>query len=155
MPHRNTHFTQSRVLRRDQSRDQIYPSPSCRFGNTGAERWYITNAFILHSQHTPLALTHPSNMTVVSNDPSFWPLINSSMLFSYWSGSSSVLWCVNLTLTCGFAVIAGVVVVYDWGEQDSVRKTAHILIFPVLTIGQEVGWPYRQSTAPNSLNMFL
>ncbi|KAG1778966.1 hypothetical protein EV702DRAFT_1089008 [Suillus placidus] len=35
-------------------------------------------------------------MTLVSNDPSLWPLISSSLFFSYWS------------------VAAGVVVVYDW-----------------------------------------
>jgi hypothetical protein len=26
--------------------------------------------------------------------------------------------CLDLSLTCGFAVVAGVVVVYDWGEYD-------------------------------------
>jgi hypothetical protein len=35
-------------------------------------------------------------MTVVSNDPSWWPLISSYVFYSYWS------------------VAAGVVVVYDW-----------------------------------------
>ncbi|KAG2103771.1 uncharacterized protein F5147DRAFT_275511 [Suillus discolor] len=35
-------------------------------------------------------------MTVVSNDPSWWPVVNSNVLFSYW------------------LVAAGIVVVYDW-----------------------------------------
>ncbi|KAG1778965.1 hypothetical protein EV702DRAFT_112783 [Suillus placidus] len=56
------------------------------------------NAIVIHPQHSPLrvARTHPSNMTVVSNDPSLWPIINWSLVFSYWS------------------VAASVVVVYDW-----------------------------------------
>jgi hypothetical protein len=60
MPHRNTHFTQTRVLRRDKSRDQISPSssPSCRFGNTSADI-SSTNTFILHPQHTHTR-SHPS-----------------------------------------------------------------------------------------------
>ncbi|KAG2107717.1 uncharacterized protein F5147DRAFT_696804 [Suillus discolor] len=35
-------------------------------------------------------------MTVISNDPSWWPTINSSTIFSYWT------------------VAAGVMVIYDW-----------------------------------------
>ncbi|KAG1822142.1 hypothetical protein EV424DRAFT_823199 [Suillus variegatus] len=35
-------------------------------------------------------------MTIVSNDPSSWPIINSNIFFTYW------------------AVAASVVVVYDW-----------------------------------------
>ncbi|KAG2073099.1 hypothetical protein BDR04DRAFT_1095637 [Suillus decipiens] len=42
---------------------------------------------------------------VVSNSPSWWPTISSNILFSYWK------------------VAAGVVVLYDWSEQDSVRKS--------------------------------
>ncbi|KAG1778963.1 hypothetical protein EV702DRAFT_1277409 [Suillus placidus] len=48
------------------------------------------------SQHPPLAHTHPLNMTVVLNDPSLWPYINSNIFISYW------------------IVAAGAVVVYDW-----------------------------------------
>ncbi|KAG1784732.1 uncharacterized protein HD556DRAFT_1531905 [Suillus plorans] len=43
-----------------------------------------------------LAYTHPSNMTNVSNDPSWWPYISSNIFVSYWG------------------VATGVVVVYDW-----------------------------------------
>ncbi|KAG2126650.1 hypothetical protein BD769DRAFT_1387984 [Suillus cothurnatus] len=35
-------------------------------------------------------------MTIVSNDPSWWPIINSGIFFSYWT------------------VAAGIVVIYDW-----------------------------------------
>ncbi|KAG2360802.1 hypothetical protein BDR07DRAFT_1610556 [Suillus spraguei] len=53
------------------------------------------NTSIIHHQRS-LVQTHPSNMTVVSNDPSWWPLLSFDLLCSYW------------------AVAAGVVVVYDW-----------------------------------------
>ncbi|KIK31733.1 hypothetical protein CY34DRAFT_814538 [Suillus luteus UH-Slu-Lm8-n1] len=43
-----------------------------------------------------LAHTHLSNMTYVSNDPSWWPWIAWDIVLSYW------------------IVAAGVVVVYDW-----------------------------------------
>ncbi|KAG2140773.1 hypothetical protein BD769DRAFT_118691 [Suillus cothurnatus] len=49
---------------------------------------------ILHS--LTLISTHLSNMTAVSNDPSWWPVINFNIFLSYWSAA------------------AGVVVVYDW-----------------------------------------
>ncbi|KIK42805.1 hypothetical protein CY34DRAFT_753096 [Suillus luteus UH-Slu-Lm8-n1] len=45
---------------------------------------------------TSLAHIHQSNMTLVSNDPSWWPYIDARVFFSYW------------------IVAAGVVVVYDW-----------------------------------------
>ncbi|KAG1754698.1 hypothetical protein EDD22DRAFT_957419 [Suillus occidentalis] len=45
---------------------------------------------------TSLAHTHPSNMTLISNDPSWWPYIDAHFSFSYW------------------IVAAGVVVAYDW-----------------------------------------
>ncbi|KAG2364206.1 hypothetical protein BDR07DRAFT_1608350 [Suillus spraguei] len=55
-----------------------------------------TNTIVIHHQHLPLVQTHPSNMTVVSNDPSWWPFISPNIFYSYWS------------------VAAAVVVVYDW-----------------------------------------
>jgi len=51
---------------------------------------------VMRDQHSPIARAHPSNMTVVLNNPSWWPLIDWNMFFSY------------------LAVAAGVVVVYDW-----------------------------------------
>ncbi|KAG1774436.1 hypothetical protein EV702DRAFT_523871 [Suillus placidus] len=55
-----------------------------------------TNAIVVHSQHSPLAYTRPSNMTVVLNDPSWWPIISLNIVYSYWT------------------VTAGVVMIYDW-----------------------------------------
>ncbi|KAG2359373.1 hypothetical protein BDR07DRAFT_220155 [Suillus spraguei] len=55
-----------------------------------------TNAKLLYPQHSSLAHTHLSNMTVVSNDPGWWPTISWNMSFSYWT------------------VAAAAVVVYDW-----------------------------------------
>jgi hypothetical protein len=57
-------------------------------------------------------------MTFISNDPSLWPYIDAQVLFSYWIGLSyhSVMSRFNTKLH--FAVAAGVVVVYDWCEQD-------------------------------------
>jgi hypothetical protein len=59
-------------------------------------------------------------MTFVSNDPSLWPYIDEHVFYSYWIGLSyqSVMSRSNLHLH--LAVAAGVVVVYDWGEQDVV-----------------------------------
>ncbi|KAG2364157.1 hypothetical protein BDR07DRAFT_1402090 [Suillus spraguei] len=54
------------------------------------------NTSVIHHQRSLLVQTHPSNMTVVSNDPSWWPLISYNLFYSYW------------------IVAAGVVVVYDW-----------------------------------------
>jgi hypothetical protein len=57
-------------------------------------------------------------MTFISNDPSWWPYIDAQFFSSYWIGLSyqSVMTQSNIDLH--FAVVAGVVVVYDWGEQD-------------------------------------
>jgi hypothetical protein len=57
-------------------------------------------------------------MTFVSNDPGWWPYIDVQVYYSYWLGLSyqSVMSQSNIDLH--FAVAAGVVVIYDWGEQD-------------------------------------
>jgi hypothetical protein len=57
-------------------------------------------------------------MTLVSNDPSWWPDIDGQVFISYWTGLlyQSVMSRSNISLH--FAVAATVVVVYDWGEQD-------------------------------------
>jgi hypothetical protein len=56
---------------------------------------------------TPTSLTHtrPSNMTVVLDDPSWWPIIHSQLFYSYWIGSSCqpvMYWCLDLISTCIF-----------------------------------------------------
>jgi hypothetical protein len=61
-------------------------------------------------------------MTFVSNDPSWWPMIVSQLIFSYWLGLLYQLWMSRSNNDLHFAVAAGVVVVYDWGEQDVVLK---------------------------------
>ncbi|KAG1729362.1 hypothetical protein EDD22DRAFT_409083 [Suillus occidentalis] len=53
---------------------------------------------VTRSFNTPTSLAHPhlSNMTFVSNDPSWWPYVDSTVFYSYWQ------------------VAFGVLVVYDW-----------------------------------------
>lgn len=45
--------------------------------------------------------TISSNMTIVSNDPSWWPLINWSIIFSYFVVASSVAMSYDWALTLG------------------------------------------------------
>jgi hypothetical protein len=61
-------------------------------------------------------------MAIVSNDPGWWPFLDADILLSYWIGLSyqSVMSRSNISLH--FAVVSGVVVVYDWCEQDVVVK---------------------------------
>jgi hypothetical protein len=67
-------------------------------------------------------------MTIVSNDPSWWPLIDSHLVYSNWIGLSyqSVMSRSNIDLHFYFAVAAAAVVVYDWGERD---VALHLLPF--------------------------
>jgi hypothetical protein len=59
-------------------------------------------------------------MTLVSNDPTFWPYIDLQFFFSYWTGLSHQLVMSQSNIDLHFAVAASIVVVYDWGEQDVV-----------------------------------
>jgi hypothetical protein len=61
-------------------------------------------------------------MTFISNDPSWWPYIDGQVLFGYWIGLSYQLVMSRSNLNMHLAVVASVVVVYDWGEQDVVLK---------------------------------
>ncbi|KAG1809985.1 uncharacterized protein HD556DRAFT_1522404 [Suillus plorans] len=68
-------------------------------------------------------------MTVVSNDPSWWPLINSSIFYSYWM------------------VAAGLVVVYDWvltlaQEIDLIWTQRWSLMTVLYLVIRYVGIPY-------------
>ncbi|KAG2124153.1 hypothetical protein BD769DRAFT_1388950 [Suillus cothurnatus] len=55
-------------------------------------------------------------MTIVSNDPSWWPLINASLIFSYFIGSWSVSHMMTVTdVRCHFVVASSVGIIYDWG----------------------------------------
>ncbi|KAG2077035.1 hypothetical protein BDR04DRAFT_1089329 [Suillus decipiens] len=59
-------------------------------------------------------------MPIVSDDPSWWPAIDASIVSSYFIGSWRVCLLVAVisqsNLCCGFAVAASAAVWYDWGE---------------------------------------
>jgi hypothetical protein len=61
-------------------------------------------------------------MTFVSNDPIWWPFIDSQVFYSHWTGLSYQLVMSRSNIDLHFAVAAGVVVAYDWGEQDADLK---------------------------------
>ncbi|KAG2109677.1 uncharacterized protein F5147DRAFT_836617 [Suillus discolor] len=68
-------------------------------------------------------------MTVISNDPSWWPFINSSIFYSYWT------------------VAAGLVVVYDWvltlaQEIDLIWTQRWSLMTVLYLVTRYVGIPY-------------
>ncbi|KAG2335307.1 hypothetical protein BDR05DRAFT_620318 [Suillus weaverae] len=68
-------------------------------------------------------------MTVVLNDPSLWPFINSNMFFSYWM------------------VAAGLVVVYDWvltigQEIELIWRQRWSLMTVLYLIIRYIGLPY-------------
>ncbi|KAG2337480.1 hypothetical protein BDR05DRAFT_774201 [Suillus weaverae] len=68
-------------------------------------------------------------MTIVSNDPSWWPLINSNILYSYW------------------IVAAGAVVVYDWvlslgQEIELIWRQRWSLMTVLYLIIRYIGPPY-------------
>ncbi|KAG1744096.1 uncharacterized protein EDB91DRAFT_1080901 [Suillus paluster] len=67
-------------------------------------------------------------MTLVSNDPSWWPSIQWYHVSSY------------------FSVAASVGLVYDWGEQGNIKQRISdiLMAFPALTFGQEVELIWRQ-----------
>ncbi|KAG2075412.1 hypothetical protein BDR04DRAFT_39791 [Suillus decipiens] len=60
-----------------------------------------TNAIVIHFQHFPPAHTHLSNMTVVSNDASWWPLIGLNIFQSYWTVAASIVMVYDWVLTLG------------------------------------------------------
>jgi hypothetical protein len=57
-------------------------------------------------------------MTIVSNDSSLWPMIDFQLFSSYWIGLSCQLVMSRSNNDLHFPVAAGIVVAYDWGEQD-------------------------------------
>jgi hypothetical protein len=59
-------------------------------------------------------------MTFVSNDPGWWWLLDAQYVLSYWIGLSYQFVMSQSNISLHFTVAAGVVVVYDWGEQDVV-----------------------------------
>jgi hypothetical protein len=67
-------------------------------------------------------------MTLASDDPTYWPSINSYRINSYSVGSWSGL-RLSLPLTswsdldCVLTVTATIVVTYDWGERDNIKES--------------------------------
>ncbi|KAJ8588804.1 hypothetical protein M405DRAFT_862643 [Rhizopogon salebrosus TDB-379] len=81
---------------------------------------FSTNTIILRPPSLSLADTNHLNMTVVSNDPIWWPVINSLRVYSY------------------FLVVSFTVVLYDWGEPcNAHQRNVDIPTTPALTFGQE------------------
>jgi hypothetical protein len=120
MSHCKTYFTQSKVSRQDEIFISVMPILAIQALDGGISSSTNTMTRSLTPPTSPHARTHPSNMTFVSYDPSWWPLIDSELFTSYWTGLSyqSVISRSNIDLHC--AVAAVVVVVYDLGEQDVV-----------------------------------
>ncbi|KAG1798688.1 hypothetical protein EV424DRAFT_469601 [Suillus variegatus] len=76
-------------------------------------------------------------MTIVSNDPSYWPYVNANFFFSYWN------------------VAAGVVVLYDWvltigQEIELIWRQRWSLMTVLYLIIRYIGIPY---SVVNSLRM--
>jgi hypothetical protein len=77
---------------------------------------------LLSTQDRQSLTLHPFNMTLISNDPSLWPLIRFDRVESYFAGSWSKPVHVDSNidlLVIGPAVASTVAVIYDWGEQDT------------------------------------
>jgi hypothetical protein len=86
-------------------------------------------------------------MTVVSNDSSWWPVINWQLYFSYWTGLSyqSAMSRSNIDLHFYSCRRRRRGIWLGWDGRCS-EPAAILMISPVLTIGQEVGRPYCQSS---------
>jgi hypothetical protein len=138
--HRNTHFTQS-VLRRDQvSISMTIPALDGGISSTNTKTRSLTPP-------TSLAHTHPSTMKFVSNDPSLWPIIHWQYFLSHWTGLShqSAMSRSNIDLHfCSCRRRRGGIWL-GWDGRCS-EPAAILMISPVLTIEQEVGRPYCQSS---------
>ncbi|KAG1739495.1 uncharacterized protein EDB91DRAFT_1284693, partial [Suillus paluster] len=91
-----------------------------------------TNNVVTCPPSSPLTHSHPSNMTIVSNDPSLWPVLNLDRFFSYflgsWRSSRMMLVMTRSNLDGGFTVASFAAMVYDWA----------------LTLGHEIELIWRQ-----------
>ncbi|OJA19826.1 hypothetical protein AZE42_11396 [Rhizopogon vesiculosus] len=63
-----------------------------------------THVWSLRALSSPLTDTDLLHMTIVSNDPSWWPEIDTHRFFSY------------------FLVASSATVTYDWGEQHNISQ---------------------------------
>jgi hypothetical protein len=106
-----------------------------------SEWWYIYPARMLdHYETLPtFAHTHPSNMTILSDDPDWWPLIILNIFLSYWMGSSYQLVMSRSIIDLQFRSFCRRCGGIRLGWAGQYSETAdNLMIFPVLTIGQEV-----------------
>jgi hypothetical protein len=80
-------------------------------------------------------------MTLVSNDPSWWPTIDLNIAYSYWIGSShqSVMSQSNIELRYRSCCRCRGGIRFEWEKQCSKTTDVLMIPFPVLTLGQEVG----------------
>jgi hypothetical protein len=78
-------------------------------------------------------------MTVVSNDPIWWPAISYNRVYSYFSGAVTASKRSHSNFDNGFSVVSFTVVLYDWGEPcNAYERNVDIPTTPALTFGQEV-----------------
>jgi len=77
---------------------------------------------------------HPSKMTLVSNDPTLWSLINVYHVSSYYIGSCSwTIMVIRISLYLGLPWLGHVVasvtaVAYDWGERGNTYWIINVLM---------------------------
>lgn len=87
-------------------------------------------------------------MPIISNDPSWWPLINATRIGSYfiglWRASRTIMMVSDVVYDHAVAAFAGVM--YDWGEQDSITQSHWYLVILALTLAQEVGICHEQTS---------
>ncbi|KIK46988.1 hypothetical protein CY34DRAFT_331777 [Suillus luteus UH-Slu-Lm8-n1] len=88
----------------------------------------------------PTRSLHPSNMAVVSNDPSWWPLINANIVVSYW------------------IVVTVVVVVYDWvitigKEIELIWRQSWSLMTVMYLVIRYIGIPFAVANALSTMPM--
>lgn len=120
--------------------------------------WYITTS-IIWCPPSSLLFNSLFKMTLVSDDPSWWPTINFVTIQSYFIGS----WRANditQSLTV-FAQLHPVLWLYMIGVCKIIfiraknNTDAHLLFSPALTFEQEVGWGDSWTEVPISLKMAL
>ncbi|KAG2335911.1 hypothetical protein BDR05DRAFT_1063745, partial [Suillus weaverae] len=102
--------------------------------------WYITNAIVIRPPISPLARILNS-MTVVSNDPSWWPFINAKLILTY------------------FIVAASAGVIYDWAltfgqEVELIWRQRWSLMTVLYLIVRYVGIGYAVSNVLISIPTF-
>lgn len=84
---------------------------------------YMPSRYIYKVRPSPTP-SFSTNMTIVSNDPTVWPVVNSYRISSYFAGS----WRAHVEANVAskhwlwFAVAASVGVTYDWGEHDKTKE---------------------------------